>query len=295
MNVPFGRLLTAMVTPFTDDGALDLEGVARVATNLVDAGNDGLVISGTTGESPTTSDEEKDALLRAVVEAVGARAHVIAGVGTNDTAHTIELAKHAEKAGASGVLIVTPYYSKPPQAGLLAHFSAVADATGLPAMLYDIPGRSGVPVASETLLRLAEHPRIVAVKDAKGDLPASTEIIARTDLAYYSGDDVLNLPLLAVGAVGAVSVASHAVSPQLVTMFDAVERGDLVEARKINAAIWPAIMGIMTRSQGAIMAKAALELLGVTSNRTTRLPLVDATSEQVDLLRSDLREAGLPV
>lgn len=295
MTAPFGRLLTAMVTPFTVDGALDLEGAARVATALVDAGNDGLVISGTTGESPTTSDEEQDRLLRAVVEAVGERAHIIAGVGTNDTAHTIELARLAEKAGAAGVLVVTPYYSKPPQDGLFAHFMAVADATGLPSMLYDIPARSSVPIATETILRLAEHPRIVAVKDAKGDLPASTEVIARTDLAYYSGDDVLNLPLLAIGAVGAVSVASHVVSPQLVAMFDAVERGDLAEARTLNSAIWPAIIGIMTRTQGAIMAKAALELLGVMSNRTTRLPLVDATAEQVELLRSDLRAAGLPV
>ena len=292
---PFGAVLTAMVTPFTPDGALDLDAAARVATKLVDEGNDGLVISGTTGESPTTSDEEKDRLLRAVLEAVGNRAHVIAGVGTNDTAHTVELAKHAEKAGAAGVLLVTPYYSKAPQAGLLAYFTAAADATGLPAMLYDIPGRSGIPIESETILRLAEHPRIVAMKDAKGDLPASTAVIAQTDLAYYSGDDVLNLPLLAIGAVGAVSVASHVCTPQLVEMFAAFERGDLAEARRLNTAMWPAILGIMTRTQGAIMAKAALELLGVTANRTTRLPLIDATDEQVSLLRDDLRAAGLAV
>jgi 4-hydroxy-tetrahydrodipicolinate synthase len=295
MKAPFGRVLTAMVTPFTADGALDLDAAARVATTLVDAGNDGLVISGTTGESPTTSDEEQDRLLRAVVEAVGKRAHIVAGVGTNDTAHTVELAKHAEKAGAAAVLVVTPYYSKPPQAGLLAHFTAVADATGLPAMLYDIPGRSGVPIATETLLRLAEHPRIVAVKDAKGDLPASTEVIARTDLAYYSGDDVLNLPLLALGAVGMVSVVSHVCSPQLVALSAAVERGDLAEARRLNVEVWPAIIGIMTRTQGAIMAKAALELLGVLTTRTTRPPLVDATPEQVEVLRADLRAAGLAV
>ncbi|HEX3901049.1 MAG TPA: 4-hydroxy-tetrahydrodipicolinate synthase [Mycobacteriales bacterium] len=293
MTAPFGTLLTAMVTPFTADGALDLDAAARLATNLVDAGNDGLVISGTTGESPTTSDEEQDRLLRAVVEAVGDRAHIVAGVGTNDTAHTVELARHAEKAGAAAVLVVTPYYSKPPQAGLLAHFTTVADATELPSMLYDIPGRSGVPIATETILRLAEHPRVVAVKDAKGDLPASTEVIAKTDLAYYSGDDVLNLPLLAVGAVGMVSVASHVCSPQLVALVAAVGRGDLSEARRLNAEVWPAILGIMTRTQGAIMAKAALELLGVLANRTTRQPLIDATPEQVELLRSDLRAAGL--
>jgi 4-hydroxy-tetrahydrodipicolinate synthase len=284
-----------MVTPFTPDGALDTDAAAALAGALVDDGNDGLVISGTTGESPTTTDDEKDRLLRAVIEAVGDRAQVIAGVGTNDTAHTIELAKHAEKAGAAGVLVVTPYYSKPPQAGLVNHFSTVADATGLPVMLYDIPGRSGVPIQTESLLRLADHPRIVAVKDAKGDLPATTEVIAQTDLAFYSGDDVLNLPLLAVGAVGMVSVASHVCSPQMVELCDAVERGDLEAARRINAAIWPAIIGIMTRTQGAIMAKAALEMLGTIPSRTTRPPLVDATVEQLELLRSDLRAAGRAV
>jgi 4-hydroxy-tetrahydrodipicolinate synthase len=284
-----------MVTPFTRDGALDLEAAATLASALVDDGNDGLVISGTTGESPTTTDDEKDRLVRAVVEAVGARAHVIAGVGTNDTAHTIELAKHAEKAGAAGVLLVTPYYSKPPQEGLIAHFRAAADATGLPALLYDIPGRSGVPLHTETILRLAEHPRIVAMKDAKGDLPASTDVIARSDLAYYSGDDVLNLPLLAIGAVGMVSVASHVCSPQMVELCDAFDRGDLDSARQINTAVWPAIIGIMTRTQGAIMAKAALEMLGTIPCRTTRPPLMDATAEQVELLRQDLRAAGRAV
>lgn len=284
-----------MVTPFTQDGSLDADAAADLAVALVNDGNDGLVISGTTGESPTTTDEEKDTLLRAVIEAVGNRAAVIAGVGTNDTAHTIELATHAEKAGAAGVLVVTPYYSKPPQAGLVNHFTAVADATGLPVMLYDIPGRSGVPIRTESLLRLAEHPRIVAVKDAKGDLPATTEVIANTDLAFYSGDDVLNLPLLAIGAVGMVSVASHVCTPQLVEVCDAVERGDMVEARRVNAAIWPAIIGIMTRTQGAIMAKAALEMLGQIGYRTTRPPLVDATVEQLELLRGDLRAAGIEV
>jgi 4-hydroxy-tetrahydrodipicolinate synthase len=294
MERPFGRVLTAMITPFTKDGALDLDGAQAVATRLVDNGNDGLVISGTTGESPTTSDEEKDRLLRAVIEAVGDRAHVVAGIGSNDTAHTIEAAKLAEKAGANGLLVVTPYYNKPPQAGLLAHFTAVADATELPMMLYDIPGRSGVPIHTETILAAAEHSRIVAVKDAKGDLPATTAVMASSDIAYYSGDDVLNLPLLALGAVGVVSVVSHVCTAQIAEIVAAVERGDLPEARRVNAAIWPAIVGIMTRTQGAIMAKAALELTGLINSRTTRLPLVDATEEQVAQLRDDLSEvAGL--
>ncbi len=214
-QTPFGRVLTAMVTPFTADGALDLDGAQRLAAHLVDAGNDGLIVNGTTGESPTTSDAEKADLVRAVVEAVGDRAHVVAGVGTNDTHHSIELAREAERIGAHGLLVVTPYYNKPPQEGLYRHFTAVADATGLPNMLYDIPGRSGVPINTETLVRLAEHPRIVANKDAKGDLGRASWAIAQSGLAWYSGDDMLNLPLLSVGAVGFVSVVGHLVTPDL--------------------------------------------------------------------------------
>src|SRR3954469_24271727 len=292
-GAPFGRLLTAMVTPMTRDGDVDYDGVQHLASHLVDRGNDGLVISGTTGESPTTTDDEKERLLRAVVEAVGERAHVVAGVGTNDTAHTIELARQAEKAGVSGMLVVTPYYSKPPQAGLVAHFSRIADATDLPSMLYDIPARSGVPITTESLLRLAEHDRIVAVKDAKGDLHETTKVLAQTDLAFYSGEDALNLPLLAIGAVGAVSVVAHACASEYAAMIRAVDAGDLDAARNINAAVLPAVRGIMTRTQGAIMAKAALELLGVLSNRPTRPPLVDATDDELALLRADLTEAGL--
>src|SRR5690606_28747973 len=189
-DAPFGRMLTAMVTPFTSDGAVDYEAVQRLAEYLVDEQrNDGLIVNGTTGESPTTTDEEKERILRAVVEAVGDRAFVVAGAGTNDTRHSVELAKAAERAGVHGLLVVTPYYNKPPQEGLYRHFSAVADATGLPVMLYDIPGRTGVPIATETLLRLAQHPRIVAVKDAKGDLFAASQVMAATDLVFYSGDD----------------------------------------------------------------------------------------------------------
>ena len=185
----------------TADGAVDYDGAARLADYLVtEMRNDGLVISGTTGESPTTTDAEKERLLRAVIEAVGDRATVLAGVGTNDTTHTCELARQAQRAGATALLVVTPYYSKPPQNGLQAHFTKVADSSALPVMLYDIPGRTGTPIATETLIRLAAHPRIVAVKDAKGDLGAGSEVMARTDLAFYCGDDIVNLPWLAVGA-----------------------------------------------------------------------------------------------
>ena len=290
---PFGRVLTAMVTPMTADGAVDYDAAQRLASYLVDAGNDGLVVSGTTGESPTTTDAEKEQLIRVVQEAVGDRAQIVAGAGTNDTAHTVELARQAEKAGAVALLVVTPYYSKPPQAGLLEHFRSVADSTNLPVMLYDIPSRSGVPIETDTLLQLAEHDRIVAVKDAKGDLFETARVLAGSDLAIYSGEDALNLPLLAIGAVGMVSVVAHVCTKEYVAMIRAVDEGDLVEARRINAAVLPAIRGIMTRTQGAIMAKAALQVLGVLSERTLRPPLVAATDEQVDQLRNDLAAAGL--
>jgi 4-hydroxy-tetrahydrodipicolinate synthase len=290
---PFGRVLTAMVTPLTADGELDERAAQAVATYLVERGCDGLVVSGTTGESPTTSHEEKERLIRCVVEAVGDRAHVVAGAGTYDTAESIELARQAEKAGAHGLLVVTPYYSKPPQSGLLEHFRRVADSTELPVMLYDIPGRSVVAIETETLVRAAEHERIVAVKDAKGDLFKTATVLANSDLAVYSGEDALNLPLLAIGAVGMVSVVAHACADRYVAMVAAVDAGDLAEARRINASVIPAVHGVMNRAQGAIMAKATMQLLGVIPHRTMRLPLTEATDEQVAQLRQDLAAAGL--
>jgi 4-hydroxy-tetrahydrodipicolinate synthase len=289
----FGSVGVAMVTPFTEHGELDLDAAQKVATHLVDNGCDGLVISGTTGESPTTTDAEKEALLRAVLEAVGGRAVVVAGIGTNDTAHSVELARQAAKAGAHGLLAVTPYYSKPPQSGLIAHFTVLADATDLPVMLYDIPGRSGVPIHTETLVRLAEHPRIVAVKDAKDSLYEGAWVLARTDLEIYSGTDELNLAWLAHGGSGLVSVVGHAAPAKLRQLVDAVDAGDLPTARRVHTELLPAIRGIMTRTQGAIMAKAALELQGVLNNRQLRLPLVAATDEEVAVLRGDLVEAAL--
>jgi 4-hydroxy-tetrahydrodipicolinate synthase len=282
-----------MVTPFTADGAVDYDGAQRLAAYLVDEQrNDGLVISGTTGESPTTTDEEKDRLVRAVVEAVGDRAAVVTGAGTNDTRHSIELARAAERAGAHGLLLVTPYYSKPPQEGLHRHFTAVADVTGLPVMLYDIPGRTGTKIATETMLRLAEHPRIVAVKDAAGDLFAGSTVIARTDLAFYSGDDAVNLPWLSVGAAGFVSVVSHVVGAELATMAERHRSGDVEGALAVHRRLLPVVTGIMTRTQGAIMVKAALALIGRPAG-PVRSPLVDATPEQIEVLRQDLLAGGL--
>jgi 4-hydroxy-tetrahydrodipicolinate synthase len=289
---PFGRVLTAMVTPFAEDGSIDLAGAQELAAHLVDRqSHDGLVVLGTTGEAPTLSDGEQHAVLEAVLDAVGDRATVVAGVGTNDTAHTIENARRAERLGAHGLLVVTPYYNKPPQAGLLRHFTAVADATDLPVMLYDIPPRAVVPIEVDTLARLAEHPRIVAVKDAKGDLGAVMRTLARTDLAYYSGEDVLNLPLLAVGAVGVVSVVGHLVGPRLAELIAAVESGDLVKARAVNESLLPVYTGVF-RTQGVILAKAALRELGLPAG-PVRPPLVDATPEQVAQLRADLADGGI--
>ncbi len=289
----FGRVLTAMVTPMFPDGRVDLDGAQRLATHLVAHGHDGLIVSGTTGESPTTSDAEKDQLLRAVLEAVGDRSHIVAGVGSNNTAHSVDNAQAAAKAGAHGVLVVTPYYNKPPQEGLLHHFTAVADASELPVMVYDIPGRSGIAIHTETLLRLAEHPRIRAVKDAKGDLFASSQVMARSDLQYYSGDDVLNLAHLTQGAVGIASVVGHVAGPQYAEMVAAVAGGDLPRAIALHRQLIPAVNAVMNITQGAIMAKAALRELGVIASAAVRLPLVEATADQVAQGRDGLRQSGL--
>jgi 4-hydroxy-tetrahydrodipicolinate synthase len=289
---PFGRMMTAMITPMASDGAVDYDGAARLAEHLVgDMRNDGLVISGTTGESPTTTDAEKDALLRAVIEAVGDRAAVVAGVGTNDTAHTCELARQAERAGAAGLLVVTPYYNKPPQRGLVAHFTKVADSTGLPVMLYDIPGRTATPISTESLLQLAQHPRIVAVKDAKGDPTASSVVMASTDLVYYCGDDPVNLPWLAIGAVGFVSVHGHIVGDRLREMIDAYAAGDVGTALAIHRDLLPVYTG-MTRTQGVITTKAALAMLGLPGG-PVRPPLADATPAEIEQLRTDLAAGGV--
>ncbi len=290
---PFGRLLTAMVTPMTKDGAVDYAGAGQLADYLVSQmRNDGLVISGTTGESPTTTDEEKARLIRTVKEAVGDRAMVVAGVGTNDTAHTCELAKQAEEAGADGVLVVTPYYNKPPQSGLVAHFTAVADATGLPNLLYDIPGRTGIPIKPETLIQLAQHPRIVGVKDAKADFAAASTVMIATDLAFYSGDDIVNLPWLSLGAVGFISVVGHVVGDRLHEMIDAYLAGNVAAALAHHRELMPVYLGIMTRTQGVIATKAALALLGLPGG-PVRPPLVDATSAEIERFRTDLVAGGV--
>ncbi|SDR98796.1 4-hydroxy-tetrahydrodipicolinate synthase [Friedmanniella luteola] len=291
---PFGRLLTAMVTPFRADGALDLDAAAALATYLVDdLRNDGLVISGTTGESPTTTDAEKAELLRVVLDAVGDRASVLTGVGTFSTAHTVELARQAAEVGAHGLLVVTPYYSRPPQAGLLEHFRTVADATDRPVMLYDHPGRAAVPLARDTLLRLAEHERVIAVKDATGDPVASSAVVAATGLAYYSGDDPMTLPLLAVGAVGVVGTSTHFSALGTRAMIEAYLAGDVAGALAWHRRLLPIFTGVFA-TQGVILVKAGLALQGRPVGGL-RAPLVPATAEETAALARALEAAGLPV
>jgi 4-hydroxy-tetrahydrodipicolinate synthase len=282
-----------MVSPMRPDGSLDLDSARRLVAHLVDTGHDGIVVNGTTGESATLTDDESIDMVRLVVETVGDDVAVVAGVGSNATAHSVEMAQRSRDAGATGLLLVSPYYNKPTQAGLVAHCRAVAGATDLPVMLYDIPGRTGIPFDTATLVELAAHDRIVAVKDAKGDAWATTAVMASTDLLYFSGDDATTLPWLALGAVGTVSVVGHVAGREYAAMLAAVDRGDLVAARDIHRRLIPAVNAIMSPSQGAIMAKAALVELGVIDHATVRLPLVESPPEHLDILRAGLKESGL--
>jgi 4-hydroxy-tetrahydrodipicolinate synthase len=289
---PFGRLITAMITPMTPDGAVDYDGAARLATYLVDdMRNEGLVVNGTTGESPTTTDEEQGRLLRVVVEAVGDRAKIVAGVGTNVTTHTQELARQAAAIGVDGLLVVTPYYSKPAQDAIQAYFTTVADTTDLPVLIYDIPGRTGAEVATETLVKLAEHPRIIGVKDAKDNPAATSWVLARTGLVYYCGTDMLNLPWLSIGAVGFVSVVGHIVGDRLAEMINAYTAGRNSEALAIHRELLPVYTGIF-RNQGLVMTKAALSMLGLPAG-PVRGPLLPASESERLRLREDLTVGGV--
>lgn len=281
-----------MATPFTPDGALNLDEARRLAAYLVDEqGNDALVVNGTTGESPTTNDEEKLQLLRAVKAEVGDRAKVIAGVGTNETAATISRCRDAAEAGVDGVLVVTPYYSKPPTDALLEHFVLVADASDLPVMLYDIPGRSAIPIPEETIIELARHPRVVAVKDAKGDLVSSARVMAVTDLAYYAGDDALTLPLLAVGGVGVVGTSTHFTGAATREWMDLYNDGYRDEALAQYRRLLPVYTGIFA-TQGVMLVKAGLAARGFSPGGLRR-PLKPASPQQARTFVQLLEAAGL--
>lgn len=287
----FGTVGVAMVTPFTESGDIDIAAGRELAAYLVDKGLDSLVLAGTTGESPTTTAAEKLELLKAVREEVGDRAKLIAGVGTNNTRTSVELAEAAASAGADGLLVVTPYYSKPSQEGLLAHFGAIAAATEVPICLYDIPGRSGIPIESDTMRRLSELPTILAVKDAKGDLVAATSLIKETGLAWYSGDDPLNLVWLALGGSGFISVIGHAAPTALRELYTSFEEGDLVRAREINAKLSP-LVAAQGRLGGVSLAKAALRLQGINVG-DPRLPIMAPNEQELEALREDMKKAGV--
>jgi len=291
-QAPFGRLLTAMVTPFDKDGAIDWAGVEKLAQHLVDTGHDGIAVNGTTGEAPTTKSSEKLEIIKVVKKVVGSKIQVLSGAGDNETSYTVEQAKRSQDAGADGLLVVTPYYNKPPQAGIEAHFRAVAAATDLPIMMYDIPGRTGVEIESDTIVKLFESvDNIVALKDAKGNIAATSWVIKRCGIPVYSGDDILNLPFLSVGAVGFVSVCGHTVGLQLKAMLDAWFAGNSAKALEIHQQLLPVFTGTF-RTQGAILTKAAMSLMGLPGG-TTRLPLVDATEAQIEQLRKDLTAGGV--
>ena len=288
---PFGRLITAMITPFAKDGSIDWDGVATLAAHLADHGHDAIAVNGTTGEAPTTKSSEKLEIIKVVKSTVGSRVKVLSGAGDNETSYTVEQAKRSAEAGADGLLIVAPYYNKPPQAGIEAHFRAVASATDLPIMMYDIPGRTGVEIESDTIVRLFDVPNIIALKDAKGNLAATSDVIARCGIPVYSGDDILNLPFLSIGAVGFVSVCGHTVGSELKAMLDAWFAGDTARALEIHQKLIPVFKGTF-KTQGAILTKAAMNLMGLPGG-TTRLPLVDATPAQIATLREDLIAGGV--
>lgn len=277
-----------MITPFTKELEINWAGIEEIAAHLVTSGHDGIVVNGTTGEAPTTSDEEKVEIIKVVKSVVGSKIHVIAGAGNNETSHSVIQGQQAQSAGADGLLVVTPYYNKPPQSGVAAHFKAIADATDLPVMMYDIPHRTGIAIESDTIVALSEHPRIVALKDAKGNVAETSWVIKRSGIPVYSGDDILNLPLLSVGAVGFVSVCGHTVGSRLREMLDAWFAGKSERALEIHQELLPVYTGTF-RTQGAILTKAALNLMGLPGGHV-RLPLVDATAEQIAQLRRDLTD-----
>ncbi len=288
-----GTMIPAMVTPFTADGDLDIETTQSLASYLVDNGADGLVVTGTTGETSTLTDEENIQVFEAVVEAVGGRAKVIAGTGMNDTAHSAHLSQRAAAAGVDGLLLVTPYYNKPNQAGIKAHFEHIASSTDLPVMLYDIPGRSVMPIEPETIIALANHANIVALKDAKSDYQSTTLVLANTDLDVYSGDDGLTLPLMAAGAVGVVSVSGHVAPRTFRELVDAANAGDFTTARAKHFALDPIQRAVMTHVQGAVAAKTVLQWQGVIPSARVRLPLVAVTADEAAIIKADLAQGGI--
>jgi len=285
---PFGQVLIALVTPFTPEGEVDWAGVEQHIDDVISAGADGIVVTGTTGETSTLTDEEKIELVRVGKSVAAGRATIITGGGSNETAHAIELYKASEKAGADGALVVTPYYNKPTQSGILTHFRMVADATDLPVMLYDIPGRTGVPIRFETLIRASKHPNILAVKDAKGDFAEVSRVLNQTDLLYFSGDDANVLPHLSIGATGLVGVTGNITASPYRQIVDAVNAGDLATATAAHKSLEPLVRAVMTHVPGTVAAKYILHGLGRIASPRVRLPLVGPEDFEAAIIEDDL-------
>lgn len=285
---PFGQVLVALITPFTAEGEVNWGDVEKHIDSVISAGADGIVVTGTTGETSTLTDPEKIKLVEVAKSVSSGRAKIITGGGSNETAHAIELYKASEKAGADGVMFVTPYYNKPTQAGVLTHFRMLADATDLPAILYDIPGRTGVPIMYETILRAAKHPNILAVKDAKGDFSEVSRVLNQTDLLYFSGDDANVLPHLAIGASGLIGVTANIAPAPYRVIVDAVNAGDLATATAAHKALEPLVRAAMTHVPGTVAAKYILHGLGRISSPRVRLPLVGPEESEAAQIEDEL-------
>jgi 4-hydroxy-tetrahydrodipicolinate synthase len=289
---PFGQVLVALVTPFTADGEVLWADVEKHIDDVINDGADGIVVTGTTGETSTLTDPEKIKLVEVAKSVANGRAKVITGGGSNETAHAIELYKHSEAAGADGVMIVTPYYNKPTQAGVLTHFRMIADATDLPVILYDIPGRTGIPIKYETILRAAKHPNIRAVKDAKGDLSEVSRVLNQTDLIYFAGDDAMALPTLSIGGTGVIGVTANIAPAPYRTIIDAVNANDLATATAEHKALEPLVRAVMTHVPGTVAAKYILHGLGRISSPRVRLPLVGPEESEAALIEDEIALVG---
>ena len=288
----FGQVLVALVTPMNAEGEVDWPAVEKHIDYVISNGADGVVVTGTTGETSTLTDAEKLKLVEVGKSVAAGRAKIITGGGSNETAHAIQLYKASEKAGADGVMIVTPYYNKPTQAGVLTHFRLIADATDLPVILYDIPGRAGIPIQFETMLRAAKHPNIVAIKDAKGDFAQASRVMNETDLLYFSGDDSNVLPHLSIGATGLIGVTANVAPAAYREMVDATNRNDFHHALKVHNSLEPLVRAVMTHVPGTVAAKYVLSGLGLIDSPRVRLPLVGPEESEAARIEADIDLVG---
>ncbi len=288
----FGQVLVALVTPMTPDGEVDWPATEKHLDYIISNGADGVVVTGTTGETSTLTDAEKLQLVKVGKSVASGRAKIITGGGSNETAHAIQLYKASEAAGADGVMIVTPYYNKPTQAGVLTHFRLIADATDLPVILYDIPGRTGIPIAFETILRAAKHPNIVAIKDAKGDFAQASRVLNETDLLYFSGDDSNVLPHLSIGATGLIGVTANIAPLAYRELVDSTNRNDFDSALIVHNQLEPLVRAAMTHVPGTVAAKYIMHGLGLISSPRVRLPLVGPEEAEAAKIEADIDKVG---